>query len=84
MPATNFSVQDIKVQIHTLSYADGSWGFELRYWLYGPRSATTYFLFRETFPTEQKMMQFARRAARRHFQQNCKTILRRLADLSSN
>lgn len=77
-----FSVQDIQAEIHAVPYADGSWGFEVRYWLFGPKTATTYYLFQQTFPTKKKMMDFAVRAAQKHFRDNSADILGRLAKLA--
>lgn len=74
-----FSVENITAQIEPVSYADGAWGFKVRYWLYGPTTATTYYQFQETFPTKAKMFSFARRAAKKHLRENAAEILRRLA-----
>lgn len=73
---------NIRIDIHPLEYADQTWGFEIRYWLFGPKTATTYFQFKETFPTKEKMLGFARRAAQKHFQQNASKILGHLANLA--
>lgn len=75
----SFVVEGVKVQIRPVHYGDDSWGFELRYWIFRPTVATTYFQFRETFPTKDKMMEFARRAAPKHFRENYDAILKRLA-----
>lgn len=78
-----FSPADnIRIDISPLHYADGTWGFQIRYWLFGPSTATTYFQFNETFPTKQEMLKFAKRAAQKHFRQNSAEILGRLAKLA--
>lgn len=78
----SIAVGDIKAEVEPIHYADGSWGFRVRYWLFDPQAATTYYQFNETFPTKAEVLAFAERVAGDHFRKNCGEIMKRLAELS--